>query len=437
LRNELHEKTGKYNNEYFVEREIIKEIITDRFIRYARYHTTSDPTSNTFPSNPGEVKFSIILAEELESIGLKNVEADENGYVTATIPSNIETDIPVVGFIAHMDTSPDFTGEGVNPQIIQNYQGHPIILSKEPGVILDPSDFPELRNYVHQTLIITDGTTLLGADDKAGIAEIITAAEILVKFPQIQHGEIRLCFTPDEEIGRGADRFNLIKLGANFAFTVDGGEIGELEYENFNAARAAITIQGKSVHPGEAKGKMVNALLIAQKILDLLPENERPDNTEGLEGFYHLVSLQGNVENADLELLVRDHDKEKFELKKQFLEEIAIQINGTYKYPPVVLKLQDQYYNMREKIDPNMYIVELAFKAMLEAGVTPKVKAVRGGTDGARLSWMGLPCPNIFTGGHNFHGPYEYIPVESMVKAVEVILNICRNTASLPVKSEK
>ena len=335
--------------EYFVEKERIKEIIADRFIRYAKLHTTSDPESNTFPSSTGEIKLAVLLAEELESIGLTEVDLDENGYVTATIPSTIESDAPVAGFIAHMDTSPDFSGEGVNPQTVYNYDGERIILNKEHGVILDPVDFPELRNYLGQTLITTDGTTLLGADDKAGIAEIITAAEILVGNPQIKHGQIRLCFTPDEEIGRGADRFNLTKFGADFAFTLDGGEIGELEYENFNAARATVTIQGKSVHPGEAKGKMVNALLVAQAIMDLLPEHERPDNTEGLEGFYHLVSLKGNVEYAELELLIRDHDKDKFELKKQLLTDIAAQINRTYKYPPVVLKLQDQYYGSQNK----------------------------------------------------------------------------------------
>jgi tripeptide aminopeptidase len=419
------------------ERTMCKEIIIDRFIRYVKLHTTSDPESNTFPSSAREIKFAVLLGEELESIGLKDVNLDENGYVTATIPSNIEGDTLVAGFIAHMDTSPDFRGEGVNPRIIESYDGSKIVLNEESGLTLDPIDFPEILNYVLQTLVTTDGTTLLGGDDKAGIAEIVTAAELLVHMPEIKHGKIRLCFTPDEEIGRGADRFNIADFGADFAFTVDGGEIGELEYENFNAAHASLAIQGKSVHPGEAKGKMVNALLVAHKIVGLLPENERPDNTEGVEGFFHLVSFKGNVEKAELELLIRDHDKEKFMIKKQLLTDIVSRVNGEYKYMPITLKMKDQYYNMREKIEPVMYVVDLAKQSILQAGITPKIFAVRGGTDGARLSWMGLPCPNIFTGGHNFHGPYEFIPAESMVKAVEVILNICKNMASLPLKSKK
>jgi len=401
-----------------------KDKLVSRFIRYAGYHTTSDPKSDTFPSSPGQMKFAIILAQELESLGLCEVEADINGYVMATLPANASGKWPVVGFIAHYDTSPDFRGDHVKPVLVENYNGGKIMLHKAGGIVLDPAEFPELLHYTGQTLITTDGTTLLGADDKAGIAEIVTAMERLIHSPGIRHGKIRLCFTPDEEIGRGADRFDVKKFGADFAFTIDGGELGELEYENFNAAHATLQIKGKSVHPGAAKGKMVNALLVAHRVISMLPPAQRPESTENHEGFYHLVELNGTVAEARMEYLIRDHDADKFRQKKELLVQIATGLNAEFRYPAIKLEIRDQYYNMREKIEPVKYIVDLARNAMMEAGVEPKIIAIRGGTDGARFSWMGLPCPNIFTGGINFHGPYEFIPVISMVKAVEVILHI-------------
>ena len=409
----------------------MKDILTERFIRYAREHTTSDPKSDTFPSTPRQMKFAVILAEELIRLGLNDVEFDRNGYVTATIPANIPNETPTVGFIAHMDTSPDFSGENVQPRIVQNYDGGNILLNGDTNRILSPGEFPEIRQYTGQSLIVAGGNTLLGADDKAGIAEIVTAAEILITRRDIPHGRIRLCFTPDEEIGRGADRFDVQKFGADFAFTLDGGELGELEYENFNAALATITIRGKSVHPGTAKGKMVNALLVAHRITAKLPPHERPEHTEGYEGFFHLAELSGTVAEARQEFLIRDHDSVKFRQKKEIFKAIANQLNTEYGYQAVHIHLRDQYFNMKEKIEPVMEVVELAKQAMREAGVTPKIIPIRGGTDGARLSWMGLPCPNIFTGGHNFHSPYEFIPIPSMVKATEVILNICRMAPAL------
>ena len=413
----------------------MKDILTERFIRYARQHTTSDPKSDTFPSSPGQMRFAVILAEELTRLGLEDVESDHNGYVTATIPSTIPATrpghIPTVGFIAHMDTSPDFSGEKVQPQVIEYYDGNDILLNATPKRILSTTEFPELAHYTGQSLIVTDGTTLLGADDKAGIAEIVTAAEILIKNPNILHGPIRLCFTPDEEIGRGADRFDVAKFGADFAFTLDGGELGELEFENFNAALATFTITGRSVHPGTAKGKMINALLVAHRITAMLPPRERPENTEGYEGFFHLTELSGNVAETHQEFLIRDHDSAKFLQKKELLATISRQLNTEYGYDAIHLHIRDQYLNMKEKIEPVMEVVELARQAMVTAGVIPRVIPIRGGTDGARLSWMGLPCPNLFTGGHNFHGPYEFIPIPSMVKATEVILNICRLAPTL------
>lgn len=410
------------------------ENLVTRFIEYAKTYTTSDPKSETFPSTNRQLAFAATLAEELKAIGLSEVEVDKHGYVMATLPANIPGKIPVVGFIAHMDTSPDFSGENVKPQIIKEYDGSKLVLNQENNIVLDPADFPELKNCIGLDLITSDGTTLLGADDKAGIAEIVTAMEILVRKPEIKHGKIRICFTPDEEIGHGADHFDVEKFGADFAYTLDGSELGELEFENFNAAHAVIEIQGKSVHPGTAKNKMINALIVANRIISMLPASQRPEHTEGYEGFFHLVSLSGNVSNASLELIIRDHDREKFEQKKSLMTDVVRMLNSEYGTKVIKLEMNDQYYNMREKIEPVMFVVELARNAMLQASIQPKVKAIRGGTDGARLSYMGLPCPNIFAGGMNFHGPYEFVPIRYMEKAVEVILNICQMIPGMQAK---
>jgi len=398
------------------------EKVVERFLRYAKEYTTSDPESQTCPSTERQVDFMKKLEAELKEIGLKEVELDENGYLMATIPANTSEKTPVIGFVAHVDTSPDFDGENVQPQIIEKYDGKSIQLNN--NVTIDPSEFPEISQYKGQNIITADGTTLLGADDKAGVAEIVTAAEILLNSNKIKHGKIRIGFTPDEEIGRGADKFNVKKFGADFAYTLDGGEVGELEFENFNAAGAKITIQGRSVHPGFAKDKMINATLVAHKLISMLPPTQRPEHTEKYEGFYHLMSLNGNVEKAEMQFIIRDHDKKKFEEKKKLVKKIVQLVNLEFGRDLVQLELKDQYYNMREKIEPVMHVVERAKMAMKKAGIQPNVKAIRGGTDGARLSYEGLPCPNIFAGGHNFHGPYEFIPIPSMLKAVEVILNI-------------
>lgn len=404
------------------------EKVIDRFIRYAKEFTTSDPGSKTFPSTSRQLVFAGKLVEELKEIGLQEVEKDQNGYVTATLPSNTIENCPVIGFVAHMDTSPDFSGENVKPQLIQ-YEGGAIRLNEK--VILSPEQFPDLQKYIGQELITTDGSTLLGADDKAGIAEIMTAMAYLAANPETIHGKIRVCFTPDEEIGKGADFFDVEKFGARFAYTLDGGEIGELEYENFNAAMASVTINGLSVHPGTAKNKMVNAIEVANKLLSLLPAEQRPEHTEKQEGFFHCVSFQGSVGQSNLMLIIRDHNKTIFENRKNLITKACNYLNEVYGKGTVELDLVDQYYNMREKVEPVKYIVDLAKEAMLELGITPIVKAIRGGTDGARLSYMGLPCPNIFAGGHNFHGPYEFIPVKSMIKAVEVIIRICEKVVTL------
>ncbi len=399
------------------------EKVVERFIKYAKEYTTSDPESTTYPSTDRQLVFMKKLVEELKEIGLQEVEMDQYGYVTATIPTNGVEDCPVVGFISHVDTSPDFSGENVNPQIVSSYDGSPVQLKN--GVAIDPAEFPEILNYKGQDIITADGTTLLGADDKAGVAEIVTAAEQLLKadFP---HGKIRIAFTPDEEIGKGTDFFNVKGFGADFAYTLDGGEIGELEYENFNAAGAKIKINGRSVHPGAAKNKMINALLVAHELIGMLPPTQRPEHTEKYEGFYHLLSLNGNVETADLQYLIRDHSAEKFEAKKKLLEDVVAFINKKYDRELVVLNMSDQYYNMLQKIEPVIHIIDIAKEAMQQSGVEPKVKAIRGGTDGARLSYDGLPCPNVFAGGHNFHGPFEFVPIPSMLKSVEVILNIAQ-----------
>ncbi|KJF43381.1 peptidase T [Draconibacterium sediminis] len=400
------------------------EKVVERFINYAKQYTTSDPKSKTYPSTDRQLVFMKKLVEELKQIGLSEVEMDKYGYVTATIPAKGVSDCPVVGFISHVDTSPDFSGESVEPQIIENYDGCTIYLKNK--VCIDPKQFPELLNYKGQDIITADGTTLLGADDKAGVAEIVTAAEQLLNSPDLKHGKIRIAFTPDEEIGKGTEFFDVKKFGADFAYTLDGGEIGELEYENFNAAGATIKIKGLSVHPGAAKNKMINALLVAHKLIAMLPPTQRPEHTDKYEGFYHLLSMNGGVDAAELLYFIRDHDKTKFEEKKQFLTEVVKLINIEYGSEVVEMEMADQYYNMREKVEPVKYIIDIAERAMIDAGVEPKIKAIRGGTDGARLSYEGLPCPNIFAGGHNFHGPFEFVPIPSMLKSVEVILNIAQ-----------
>ncbi|WP_434643635.1 peptidase T [Thermoanaerobacterium thermosaccharolyticum] len=400
--------------------------VAHRFLKYVKYETTSDENSSKCPSTDGQMVFAKDLAAELKAIGLTDVSVDENGYVMGTVPSNIDRKIPVVGFISHMDTSPDMSGKNVNPQIIENYDGKDIILNKDKNIVLSPSDFPELKDYIGKTLITTDGTTLLGADDKAGIAEIVTACEYLISHPEIKHGTIKVCITPDEEIGRGADKFDVKKFGADFAYTIDGGKLGELEYENFNAASAKIIIHGRNVHPGTAKGKMKNSVLIGVELASMLPLEETPENTEGYEGFYHINNFNGNVEETHLYYIIRDFDKENFENRKNYLLNLINKLNEKYGEGTVEIDLKDQYYNMREIIEKDMSIVEIALKAIEQAGVKPDVSPIRGGTDGARLSYMGLPTPNIFTGGHNFHGKYEYIPIFAMEKAVEVILNIVK-----------
>ncbi len=399
------------------------EKVVERFLRYVKYDTTSDDASDTCPSSYRQMILAKDLAKELEEIGLTEVSLDENGYVMATLPSNIDKDVPVIGFIAHMDTSPDMSGANVKPQLVQ-YEGGDIVLNCQENIILSPNDFPELHDYIGRTLITTDGTTLLGADNKAGIAEIITAMEYLMNHPEIPHGTIKVGFTPDEEIGRGADRFDVKKFGAAFAYTVDGGPIGELEYENFNAAGAKIIINGRNVHPGSAKNKMKNATLIGAELAGMLPVNETPAHTEGYEGFYHLNTIEGNVEQTKMNYIIREFDRSKFEDRKIGMKKIVDRLNEKYGSGTLVLEMKDQYYNMKEKIDEAMHVVEIAHKAMEEVGVKPVVVPIRGGTDGARLSYMGLPTPNIFTGGHNYHGRYEYIPTYAMEKSVEVIIKI-------------
>ena len=409
------------------------ESVIDKFLRYISVETTSDPDSETQPSTPSQVEFMKTLVKELEQMGVKDVSLDEFGYVMASIPSNLNNGetAPKLGFIAHVDTSPDAPGKDIKPQFFHNYDGGEIVINKEKNLVLSPIEFPELKKYIGQTIITSDGNTLLGADDKAGVAEIMSAVEYILTHPDFKHGEIKIAFTPDEEIGRGVDKFDVTRFGAEFAYTLDGGEIGEMEYENFNAALATLTIHGKSVHPGFAKGKMVNALLVAHQITSMLPTAERPENTEGTEGFFHLVKLSGSVAKAVQEYLIRDHDAVKFRNKKELFTDIATRLNTELGYQAVQIEIKDQYFNMKEKIEPVMGVVDLACRAMEMAGVTPKIIPIRGGTDGARLSWMGLPCPNLFTGGHNFHGPWEFIPVNSMIKATEVILNICRNAYTL------
>jgi tripeptide aminopeptidase len=398
--------------------------VIQKFLKYVKFDTRADQSSSSVPSSSKQLNLARELVEELRELGLSDVTLDDNGYVMATLPGNIDKSVPTIGFIAHMDTAPDMSGEGVNPQIIENYNGEDIILNKELGVVLSPSDFPELKNYIGKDLITTDGTTLLGADDKAGIAEIMAAVEYLVKHPEIPHGDVKVGFTPDEEIGRGANHFDVEKFNADFAYTMDGGTIGELQYENFNAAGAKITIQGRNVHPGTAKNKMINSALVANEFISMLPQDETPADTSGYEGFYHLTAIKGEVEETELRFIIRDFDKDSFENRKLILENTVKKLNGIYGKELISLEIKDQYFNMREKVEPVKYIVDIAFKAMEESGVTPIVRPIRGGTDGARLSFMGLPTPNIFTGGENYHGKFEYIPTYSMEKAVEVIVKI-------------
>ena len=399
------------------------ESVTDKFLRYVSYETTSDENSTTHPSNLQELVLLRQLVEEMKQMGIADASIDEYGYVMGTIPSNLDHEVPVLGFIAHVDTSPDASGRDIKPQFIRNYDGSDIPLKGVPGLALRVSEFPELLDYKGQTLITTDGTTLLGADDKAGVAEILTAAEYLLTHPEVKHGTIKIGFTPDEEIGCGVDFFDVERFGADYAYTMDGGAVGELEYENFNAAGAKIRIQGCNIHPGSAKGKMVNAMLVGMELAGMLPVEQRPQFTEGYEGFFHLTGFGGTVEEATMSYIIRDHDMARFEQKKELLREVVTFINK--KYGDIVsLELRDQYYNMREQVEPHYQIIERAVRAMEMAGVKPKIQPIRGGTDGARLSFMGLPCPNLFAGGHNFHGKLEFVPVESMEKAVEVIKNL-------------
>lgn len=403
--------------------------VVDRFLKYVTFATQSDEESGITPSTSGQRVFAEALVKELEALGLEEISLDDNSYLMATLPSNMgDKEVPTIGFISHLDTSPDMSGEGVKPRIV-SYAGGDIVLNEAENIVLSPRMFPEMEQYIGQDLIVTDGTTLLGADDKAGVAAIISAVAYLKEHPEIKHGKIRIGFTPDEEIGAGADHFDVEKFGCEFAYTVDGGEIGELEYENFNAAAAKVVFSGRNVHPGTAKDKMVNASLLAVEFASMLPADQRPETTEGYEGFFHLTTMVGSVEQAVLQYIVRDHSRELFEQKKQLLEQITAQLNK--KYPGMVsLEMHDQYYNMREIVEPKKYIVDLASEAMEAVGVKPQIKPIRGGTDGARLSFMGLPCPNLFTGGHNFHGRYEYIPIPSLQKSMETVVKIAELVAT-------
>lgn len=404
--------------------------VIDRFLKYVTFDTQSDENTGVTPSTAKQMVFAKYLQQELQELGLEEISLDENGYLFATLPANIDRPVPVVGFIAHMDTSPDMSGENVKPRIVENYDGTDIVLCNKDNIVLSPSQFPELLDHKGEDLIVTDGHTLLGADDKAGIAEIVSAVAYLKEHPEIKHGKIRIGFNPDEEIGLGAHKFDVQKFGAKWAYTMDGGEVGELEFENFNAAAAKIVIKGRNVHPGYAKNKMINSMLVANEFMSMLPADETPATTEGYEGFYHLVGMKGEVEQSELSYIIRDHDSEKFESRKAFVVDCANNINTKYGSEIVAVELKDQYYNMRQEVEPLMHIIDIAFGAMKEAGVEPKVKAIRGGTDGAQLSFKGLPCPNIFAGGLNFHGRYEFVPVQSIEKAVKVIVKIAELTAN-------
>lgn len=402
-------------------------MLTNRFLKYVSFDTQSSESSDTTPSTDKQMVFAEFLRDELESIGLKDVELDSNGYLYATLPSNMDRQVPTVGFIAHMDTSPDCSGKDVRPRIIENYDGTDIILSE--GIVTSPSKFPELLMHIGEDIIVTDGHTLLGADDKAGIAEIVQAMVYLMEHPEIKHGTVRVGFNPDEEIGLGAHKFDVEKFGCQFAYTMDGSEVGEIEFENFNAASAKIMVNGRSVHPGYAKDKMINAARVATELTQMLPQDETPETTEGYQGFYHLVGISGGCEQANLSFIIRDHDRALFEQRKEKIREVVAAINEKYGQGVAELELKDQYYNMREKVEPMMYVVDIAKDAVKSVGVEPKVKAIRGGTDGAQLSFMGLPCPNIFAGGLNFHGPHEFCPVQSMQKAMMTVVNIVKIVA--------
>ena len=405
---------------------IDKKHITDRFIKYVTIDTESDPNNPAFPSTEKQWNLAKVLVEDLKKIGMQDVDLDENCYIMATLPSNIEHRVPTIGFVAHIDTSPDFTGKDVKPQIVENYQGNDIILNEEKNIILSPDYFDDLLQYKGQTLITTDGTTLLGADDKAGVTEIVTAMEYLIQHPEIKHGKIRICFTPDEEVGKGAHKFDVNKFDAEWAYTMDGSQIGELEFENFNAASAVVTIIGKIVHPGYAKGKMINSMHIANEFIGSLPSEEVPEKTTDYEGFFHLHDMNGNVEKTVLEYIIRDHDLDLFEKRKYLMQKIAFDFNERLEQDLIEVEIKNQYFNMKEKIVPVKHIVDLVEEVMTDIGITPIIKPIRGGTDGSQLSFKGLPCPNIFAGGHNFHGRFEYVPVESMVKATEVIVGIVK-----------
>lgn len=403
--------------------------LVERFLKYVSFDTQSSEETEVTPSTPGQMVFAKYLKEELESLGLEDITLDEHGYLFATLPANIDKPVPTIGFIAHMDTSPDMSGKDVSPRIVQNYDGSDIVLCAEENVVLSPSQFPELLDHKGEDLIVTNGKTLLGADDKAGIAEIVSAIVYLKEHPEIKHGKIRIGFNPDEEIGLGAHKFDVEKFGCDWAYTMDGGEIGELEFENFNAASAKITFKGRNVHPGYAKNKMINSIRMANRFCAMLPAHETPEHTEGYEGFYHLISFNGDVEQTTVAYIIRDHDRARFESRKKKIERFVSEINAEYGEGTATLELRDQYYNMREKIEPVMHIIDTAFAAMEAVGVKPNVKPIRGGTDGAQLSFKGLPCPNIFAGGLNFHGRYEFAPIQNMEKAMKVIVKIAELVA--------
>ena len=401
------------------------ETLKDRFLRYVKFETRSDEKSETIPSTPTQLEFAKILARELEDIGMENVYVNDACFVNATLPGNVDKDVPVIGFIAHMDTA-DFNATNINPQIVENYDGEDIVLNDAKDIVLSVEEFPNLKNYVGKTVITTDGSTLLGADDKAGIVEIVEAMKYLIEHPEIKHGTVKVAFGPDEEIGRGADNFNVEEFGADFAYTMDGGPVGELEYESFNAAGAVFKIKGKSVHPGTAKGKLINASLIAAEVVNSFPADEVPEKTEGYEGFYFLDKINSNCEEAELSYILRDHDREKFEAKKKFAANVAKKINEKYGKELVSVEIKDQYYNMGEIIKDHMNVVEIAKKAMENLGIKPVIEPIRGGTDGSKISFMGLPTPNIFAGGENFHGKYEFVALESMILATDVIVEIVK-----------